>query len=144
MSYEPEDEHRECKEYIEELKNQVAQLRSSERDGVAVLANAFNRVKAVEAENARWISEANHDRELYCNLHQKYSALEIALSDAEKVMSLVDGSFEAAEGEGLTEAIQNTQDERLKDLLCRRILHHREDLREVLAAVRKLRGGKDE
>jgi hypothetical protein len=51
---------------------------------------------------------------------------------------LVQGSIEAAEFEGLLEALAETADERLADLLRRRILWHFGDLTDALAALDRL------
>ena len=50
-----------------------------------------------------------------------------------KAGNLVEGSFSAAEAEGLAEALNHTEDERLKDLMNRRICFHLDDLRKALS-----------
>jgi len=45
---------------------------------------------------------------------------------------LLEESFSAAEYEGLYDAINRTNDERLKDLFNRRILYHLQDFRDAI------------
>jgi hypothetical protein len=58
-----------------------------------------------------------------------------ALLECASVLELLVGSIDAAQFEGLHDAIANEDAERMKDLLTRRILHHEHDARAALDAL---------